>query len=94
MTQQLDLFGFGPEERPVARVLACADAPSTLVLASQLPQGLRLGTSSWSFPGWSGILYAGNPDQGTLSRFGLSPYSAHPWLRTLGIDSTFCALPM
>jgi uncharacterized protein YecE (DUF72 family) len=93
MSHQLDLFGFGPDESPVERVLPCADAPSTLVLASQLPQGLRLGTSSWSFPGWSGILYAGDPDQETLSRFGLGPYSAHPWLRTVGIDSTFYALP-
>ena len=26
-------------------------------LAGQLPPGLRLGTSSWSFSGWRGLVY-------------------------------------
>ncbi len=71
----------------------CTDMPSILALADQLPARLRLGTSSWSFPGWSGILYAEEADKGRLSRFGLSAYASHPWLRTVGIDSTFYALP-
>ena len=26
-------------------------------IAARLPQNLFLGTSSWSFPGWAGIVY-------------------------------------
>ena len=27
-------------------------------LAGSLPRSLRMGTSSWSFPGWRGIVYS------------------------------------
>jgi uncharacterized protein YecE (DUF72 family) len=93
MSEQLDLFGFAPEDKPRAPVSACADEPAILDLTGRLPDRLRLGTSSWSFTGWNGILYAGNPDKAALSRDGLTAYAAHRWLRTVGIDSSFYALP-
>lgn len=60
-----------------------------LELAAQLPAGLRLGTSSWSFPGWRGIVYDGEPSESVLARAGLAAYAAHPLLRTVGLDKTY-----
>lgn len=58
-------------------------------LADTLPEGLYLGTSSWSFPGWKGIVYDRGVSQTVLSRHGLAAYAAHPLLRTVCIDRTY-----
>ena len=64
-------------------------------LAAALSAGIRLGTSSWSFPGWTGLIYgAGNGKPATeqmLSRHGLSAYARHPLFRTVSLDRTFYA---
>jgi uncharacterized protein YecE (DUF72 family) len=53
------------------------------------PDGLHVGTSSWSYPGWAGIVYAREHDATTLARHGLAAYGAHRWLRTVSIDRTY-----
>ena len=60
-------------------------------LAASLPPTLRMGTSSWSFPGWRGIVYARQMTASELAREGLRHYSKHPLLRTVGVDRTFYA---
>lgn len=60
-------------------------------VAAQLPAGLRMGTSSWSFPGWRGIVYPGAATASQLAREGLADYARHPLLRTVGIDRTYYA---
>jgi len=60
-------------------------------LAARLPARIRLGTSSWSFPGWDGLVYAGRRSANELSRDGLVAYAQHPLLRAAGIDRTFYA---
>jgi uncharacterized protein YecE (DUF72 family) len=50
-----------------------------------------MGTSSWSFPGWDGLVYAGRRAADVLSRDGLRAYARHPLLRAAGIDRTFYA---
>jgi uncharacterized protein YecE (DUF72 family) len=60
-----------------------------LRLGRQLPAAVHLGTSSWSFPGWQGIVYAGAHSESELARHGLSVYAAHPVLRTVSIDRGF-----
>jgi uncharacterized protein YecE (DUF72 family) len=50
---------------------------------------LYLGTCSWSFPGWDGIVYRGQRDKTLLSREGLATYSQHPLLRTVSIDRSY-----
>ncbi|MBL8522296.1 MAG: DUF72 domain-containing protein [Betaproteobacteria bacterium] len=60
-------------------------------LAARLSSRLHLGTSSWSFPGWQGLVYAGEHSESSLSRNGLAAYSRHPLLRSVGIDRTFYA---
>jgi uncharacterized protein YecE (DUF72 family) len=61
------------------------------VLAASLPAGLRMGTSSWSFPGWQGIVYARRRSAAVLAKDGLHEYVQHPLLRTVGIDRSYYA---
>lgn len=81
--RQLDLFG--PRD-PLAEVYA--DARS---LAERLSPRLHFGTSSWSFPGWTGIVYAQRHTEAELARDGLEEYARHPLLRTVGIDRGYYA---
>lgn len=61
--------------------------------AAQLQQRFSgrcyLGTSSWHFPGWAGLVYEREYAEATLSRRGLSAYSQHPLLRTVSLDRAF-----
>jgi len=58
-------------------------------LARHLPAVVRLGTSSWSFPGWRGLVYGASHREPQLAREGLAAYAEHPLLRTVGIDRSF-----
>jgi uncharacterized protein YecE (DUF72 family) len=60
-------------------------------LARALPESVRLGTSSWAFPGWAGIVYDRPASETLLAREGLGAYARHPCLRAVGIDRTFYA---
>ncbi|MBL8604327.1 MAG: DUF72 domain-containing protein [Myxococcales bacterium] len=60
-------------------------------LAAQLDPLLHFGTSSWSFPGWAGIVYRGAPSESVLARTGLSEYAESPLFRTVGIDRGYYA---
>ena len=97
------LFGDDPQDEaargrdPVAGP-AVAPHPvgdSVRDLARELDPRIRLGTSSWSFPGWTGLVYAprdGKPEsEQRLARGGLAAYAAHPLLRTVSVDRTFHA---
>lgn len=86
---QLDLFGAPPA--PARGVGPAPVDPALAALAARLPAGLRLGTSSWSFPGWAGIVYDRAATAATLARRGLAAYARHPLLRTVGLDRTFYA---
>ncbi len=57
--------------------------------AAALPANVRLGTSTWSFPGWNGIVYGDDYSPQKLSRDGLEAYGAHPLLKSVGIDRSF-----
>jgi uncharacterized protein YecE (DUF72 family) len=58
-------------------------------LAKALPPQLRLGTSSWFFPGWAGLVWDGEYAQSVLSKHGLKAYAQHPLLRTVSVDRSF-----
>lgn len=72
-------------------IRAAAAEPALLALAASLPRGLHLGTSSWSFPGWAGLVYDGEYGESALARSGLKAYAQHPLLGAVGIDRTFYA---
>lgn len=79
-----------------AEAPAVASAPAAAGhagLAGRLPPTLRLGTSSWSFPGWAGQVYAGRHTEALLAREGLAAYARHPLLRAVGLDRTYYAMP-
>jgi len=84
---QLDLFGTRPAPR---RVVGPAPQPDALVdLGRRLPPDVRLGTSSWSFPGWGNLVWDREATPGALARGGLAAYAAHPLFRTVGLDRTY-----
>ena len=56
-----------------------------------MPRNVRFGTSSWSFPGWAGIVYPPGLDESRLARDGLPLYVRHPLMRTVGIDRSYYA---
>lgn len=63
--------------------------PAMRTLGGRLPANIRLGTSSWSFPGWKGIVWDDDYSDTKLSRQGLTAYARHPVLRCVGIDRSF-----
>ncbi|MFN2316941.1 MAG: DUF72 domain-containing protein [Gemmatimonadales bacterium] len=62
-------------------------------LRQSLPQEVRFGTSSWTYPGWKGLVYEeAYPATGAGARM-LAEYARFPLFGTVGIDSTFYAPP-
>jgi uncharacterized protein YecE (DUF72 family) len=76
---QLGLFG---DQRPL-------NFAEESALLATLPTGLRLGTSSWTFPGWSGLVYPPKTTEAELRRSGLRRYTEYPLFTTVGIDSSY-----
>jgi uncharacterized protein YecE (DUF72 family) len=85
---QLDLFDQSPAGRDAALDAVHAEAAA---LAAHIDPRIRFGTSSWSFPGWRGIVYSQERNETALARDGLREYARHPLLRTVGIDRSFYA---
>ena len=89
MTDQLGLFDEGAPTSATPEVGALGVDPGMDAVAARLPAALRLGTSSWSFPGWAGIVYDRAASERDLAREGLAAYARHPLLRTVGLDRTY-----
>ncbi len=88
----IDAAPDAPRKRPRRRgVLPAAPTPEVTQAAAALPPLVRLGTSSWHFPGWNGIVYGDDYAQQKLSREGLEAYGAHPLLRSVSLDRSFYA---
>ncbi len=79
----------GSKSPAVADVAPAAVLSEHAATAAKLSPNVRLATSSWSFPGWAGIVYDHEVDESTLARAGLAAYSRHPLLRAAGIDKTY-----
>jgi uncharacterized protein YecE (DUF72 family) len=71
-----------------AAVGAAVPLPEVVALAARLPAGTYLGGSTWSFPGWAGLVYDRAHPAARLARHGLAAYARHPLLRAVGIDRT------
>ncbi|MBN9416452.1 hypothetical protein ABS71_01970 [bacterium SCN 62-11] len=59
--------------------LSLFERPEPLLGAFEHPN-LRLGTASWNYPGWRGLVY---------DEPGLAAYSAHPLFRCVALDRNF-----
>jgi uncharacterized protein YecE (DUF72 family) len=87
---QLDLFSTAAPAPP--QEVGSATVPAALAaLAQQLSPTIYLGTSSWAFPGWHGLVYDRPASESQLARQGLAAYARHPLLRAVGIDRTYYA---
>lgn len=58
-------------------------------LARRLPALFRMGTSSWSYPGWDQLVWDGEYSDSMLAKHGLDAYGHHPLMRAVGIDRGF-----
>ena len=86
---QLSLFGVDePAGRAKAGVGAAPQSEEVQALGRELPEGIHLGGSTWSFPGWAGLVYDRSYPQPRLAREGLAAYARHPLFRAVGVDRT------
>jgi len=84
--RQLGLFD------PVETDPVGAPDPELVALAERLPRNVRFGTSSWTFPGWKGIVYRRSyRSQQDFTRRSLAEYARWPLFRTVGIDRSYYA---
>ncbi len=74
-----------------APVDVAPEASEVAGLAAGLPAQLRMGTSSWTFPGWKGLVWDREPSLQALGSHGLQAYARHPLLRCVGLDRTYYA---
>lgn len=95
---QLDLFSGDPAHGPrePARTQPAPIEPAlvpdhVMGLVRSVPPRVRMGTSSWAYPGWDGLVYRGEFALSRLSREGLAAYARYPLFRTVGIDRTHYA---
>lgn len=59
-----------------------------------LPDTIFLGTSTWAFPGWRGVVYRrGYKSERDFNHRCLEEYATIPWFRTVCIDSLFYSPP-
>ena len=86
---QLGLFSREQLRGGSTTVGPAAVGPELEQVARRLSVGLRLGTSSWSFPGWHSLVYDRRAAEELLARDGLAAYAAHPLLRTVSLDRAF-----
>lgn len=85
---QLDLFDASAVPQPPR----ADDFERWAELRGRLSPRIRLGTSSWTFPGWAGIVYRRTyPSKAAFTHESLLEYAAHPLFRTVSLDRGYYA---
>jgi uncharacterized protein YecE (DUF72 family) len=74
---------------PPPHVEPAPEDPEQRALAEALPRSLYLGTMSWSFPGWRGLVYGRSAEPKLLAEAGLGAYAQHPLLGAVEVDRSF-----
>lgn len=87
------LFGNSPIDRAMEVVPPATVEPRATELARALGPRVRLGTSSWSFPGWRGFVYAAGAPASEIASRGLAAYAHQPLHGTVGLDRSFYETP-
>jgi len=82
--EQRDLFAL-----PAPEIRAAEVSAEVRDVAARLPAGVRLGTMSWNYPGWRGVVYAADAPVKSLSALGLTAYARHPLLGAVELDRTY-----
>jgi uncharacterized protein YecE (DUF72 family) len=78
-----------PERNSTPSVNAAPQDEALMALARAVPTRARLGTSSWNYPGWAGLVWDGDYTDAQLSKEGLTAYAQHPLMRTVSLDRGF-----
>lgn len=69
------------------------DPEEIRALAAKVPEQVLFGTSTWTYPGWTGLVYhRAYPKSAPAARM-LQEYARFPLFRTVGIDSSFYRPP-
>lgn len=89
MSRQLPLFGGDQTARVEAASIEPLVTGDDLAVAARVPSWIHFGTSSWSFPGWTGIVWKGRHEGDDLARAGLGAYAQHPLFRTASVDRSY-----
>jgi hypothetical protein len=64
MSDQLPLFDIAPPDEPDPNSLQLRRTHAeAAAIAQRLPVACFFGTSSWSFPGWKGLVYSSSRTQ-------------------------------
>lgn len=79
----------GSDAHPPSSVQPATHDEALVRLGRLLPRSVHLGTSSWSFPGWQGLVWDREYTETQLARLGLAAYAQHPLLRCVGVDRSF-----
>lgn len=88
-----------PTKRPQLGLFAAEEIDPPLpfdeerALAAALPPWLRMGTSSWTYSSWAGLVYPAKMSPRELVDEGLALYARNPLFRTVGIDRFFYDAP-
>jgi len=88
---QLQLFPGFAAEAAKEKVGPAPVSDELTELGRALPDSVYLGGSTWSFPGWQGLVYDHKYSESKLAHEGLAAYAKHPLLRCIGIDRTYYA---
>lgn len=80
------MFGAPSAKSPLG---LAAEAEALHELARRMPEQLRMGTSSWTFPGWERLVWDRPVTARVLAKQGLPVYARHPLFRTVGLDRTY-----
>ena len=89
-TDQVGALAHATPRRRSTEVLPLPPDDTTRALAARLNPRIRLGASTWSYPGWAGIVWDEGPyTDAVLAKNGLAAYAQHPLLRCVGIDRSF-----
>lgn len=79
-----------PKSRACSPKIQAAAADASLIdLSRASPKTLRLGTSSWTYPGWIGTVWDSEYPDAKLSKYGLAAYAQHALFRTVSLDRSF-----
>ena len=78
-----------PVVAPGSRVKPAPPDPAHQALASVLPPAIHLGTSSWNYSGWTGLVWDADYAEAIVSKHGLAAYAQHPLFRSVSLDRGF-----
>jgi uncharacterized protein YecE (DUF72 family) len=91
MNPQNLLFQGTGLEKEDGHLQALPPSEEWLAAANRWPSRVKIGTSSWSVPGWNNILYKNAKNKRQLAHEGLAIYNKNPLLNMVGIDRTYYA---